>query len=95
MHRWWMDFGGAFEVIFWRVRRFILLVCAKDSPKNGPNDTRKAPPTLCTPRSLPGLPLTSAAHRLLTTKNDPEGTMPRSLHPNAVHDSGRCGCRCR
>jgi hypothetical protein len=36
------------------------------------------------PGSEPGVPLTSAAHRLLTNKNDPEVIMPRSLHPRAV-----------
>jgi len=29
----------------------------------------------------PGLPSTSAVHRLFTGLNDPEVTMPRSLHP--------------
>jgi hypothetical protein len=42
--------------------------------------------------------LTSAAHRLLTTKNDPDETMPLSLHPNTAtgyrgwHCRGRCRC---
>ena len=51
MDRWWMDFGGSFEVDFRRIRRFILVVWTKNSPKNGPNDTRKAPPILFTTRS--------------------------------------------
>ncbi len=44
MHRWWMDFGGSFEAVFRRIRRFILVVWAKNAPEKGPNDTRKAPP---------------------------------------------------
>ena len=48
VYRWWMDFGESFEAILGRIRRFILVVWAKNSPQNGPNDTRKAPPILCT-----------------------------------------------
>ena len=44
MHRWWMDFGGSFEAVFRRIRRFILVVWAKNAPERGPNDTQKAPP---------------------------------------------------
>ena len=53
MQRWWMDFGGSFEAIFRRIRRFILVVWAKNAPEKGPNDTRKTPPiyALHTPRS--------------------------------------------
>jgi hypothetical protein len=49
--RWRMDFGGSFATVFRRIRRFILVVWIKNSPKNGPNDTRKAPPILFTTRS--------------------------------------------
>lgn len=47
MHRWWMDFGVAFETVFRWICRFILVVWANNPPENGPNDARKAPPILC------------------------------------------------
>jgi hypothetical protein len=46
-----MDFGGSFEADFRRIRGFILVVWAKNTPEIGPNDTRKAPPILFTTRS--------------------------------------------
>ncbi len=51
MDRWWMDFGGLFEADFRPIRRFILVVWAKNLPKIGPSDTRKAPPILFPTRS--------------------------------------------
>ena len=41
-----MDFGVSFEAIFRLIRRFILVVWAKNQAENGPNATRKAPPIL-------------------------------------------------
>jgi len=49
--RRWMDFGGSFEAVFRWIRGSILVVWAKDTSKNGPNDTRKVPPIPVTTRS--------------------------------------------
>ena len=52
-----MDFGGPFEAVFWRIRRFILVVWAKNAPKNGPNEPKGAANSMY--YTLPGI----AEHR--------------------------------
>jgi hypothetical protein len=44
---------------------------------------------------LTGLPLTSAAHRLLLLLNDPEMTMAASHTLTAAPDPAAVSCRCR